>query len=102
MANPDSVPGSERGRHRRPRRHLVVLVATAALLGALSVSVAALTRDTPAASHAAECSTLRVTAAPEVAPAVKAVADSLPRLRCGRIVVSAADPASTATALERG
>lgn len=102
MANPVFVPGSERGRHRRPRKHVVVLVATAALVGALSVSAAALTRDTPAASQAAGCTSLRVTAAPEVAPAVKEVADSLPRTRCGRILVTAADPATTATALARG
>ncbi len=101
MANPVFVPGSERGRHRRPRRRVVAFVATAGLLGAFSLSAAAFTGEKPA-HQAAGCPTLRVTAAPEVAPAVETVASSVPGVRCSRIVVSAADPASTASELERG
>ena len=102
MAYPVFVPGSERGRHRRPPRRMVVLVATAGLLGALSVSAAAAFTGETRAPQPAGCPTLRVMAAPEVAPAVETVASSLPRSRCNRVVVSAADPASTAAELERG
>ena len=101
MANPVFVRGSEHGRHRRPRRRVVLLVATAGLLGAFSLGEAAFTGAAPA-PRAGGCVTLRVMAAPEVAPAVETVASALPRLRCSRIVVSAEDPASTAAQLERG
>src|SRR4029079_8355481 len=101
MANPVFVPGSERGRHRRPRRRVVAFVAAAGLLCAFSLSAAAFTGEKPAHGGAG-CPTVRVMAAPEVAPAVKTVASSLPRVRCSRIEVSAADPASTASELERG
>src|SRR3954447_26702909 len=102
MTNPVLVPGFEPGRHRRrPRRRVVVLVATAVLVGALSVSAAAVTRATTD-PPVTRCTTLTVTAAPEMAPAIERVASSLRGFHCSRIVVSAADPARTATALDRG
>jgi len=103
MANQTHVLGSERGRHRRPRRRVVVLLTTVALLGTVTVSAAAVT-DEGTPTDTADClavRTLRVAAAPEIAPAVETVASSLTGLGCLRIKVDASDPASTAAELAR-
>jgi Ca-activated chloride channel family protein len=103
MQNPVPVPGSERGRHRRPRKRAVLALTAVAFLATASVSAAAFTGDTPAPA-AAGCPavrTLRVVTAPEVAPAVETVASTLTGLGCTRIAVSTADPASTAAQLAR-
>jgi len=103
MANQTPVLEPNRGRHRRPRRRVVVLLTTAALLGTVTVSAAAVTDDGAPTSTTA-CSTmrtLRVAAAPEIAPALETVARSLRGLGCLRIRVGAAEPASTAAELAR-
>jgi Ca-activated chloride channel family protein len=103
MANPVAATGSDHGRHRRPHRRAVVVVTTvAALLGTVSVSAAAFNRGPSTGSGGCPTTrTLRVQAAPEVAPAVEKAARSVTGVRCLRIAVSAADPAGTAAELAR-
>ena len=107
MANVNAVPGSERGRHRRPRKRVVVAMTVLATCGAGAVTVgaAAVFGDDGTAAGSTGCRsarTLRVVAAPEVAPAVERVASASTNRRCVRVTVEAADPATTAAALRRG
>jgi Ca-activated chloride channel homolog len=91
-------PEKDHGKHRRTRRGTVVGVVVAA--GAVAVAAAGVVTVVRAqTSTAAGCSTrqaLRVSAAPELAPAVARVADTDPSLRCLRIVVASDDPSDVA------
>jgi Ca-activated chloride channel homolog len=105
MANESYGHGSERGRHRRPRRRLVVLMTAAATLGAATVSAAAVLGDDGTSADGTGCTsvrTLRVVAAPEVAPVVETVGRSLAKRGCLAVAVRSADPASMAERLGRG
>ena len=83
MANPVFVPGSERGRHRRPRRRVVAFVAAAGLLCAFSLSAAAFTGEKPAHGGAG-CPTVRVgcSCPPDVRAAPRARRLLVGRARC--------------------
>jgi Ca-activated chloride channel family protein len=108
MSDPIPSTAADRGRHRRPRRRGAVAVASAlTLVGTVAVGATLLTGSerSPASSRPPGCTTertLRVAAAPELAPAVEAVAGSLTGQRCIRITVAPAAPADTAASVSRG
>ena len=104
MAVTGTRPAHDSGRHRRRRRRAVVGAAVAA--GAVGVTAAGVVTVVRAqTSPTAGClpdEPLQVSAAPELARAVAQVADTVPSLRCLRIVVASDDPADVAATVSTG
>src|SRR5688500_4110229 len=93
-----------RGRHRREtRRTVLVAILTSSAVAAAAAGILAATRtDETAAAACPATPQLRVSAAPEVTPAVRHVTRTDPSLRCLDITVTADEPATAARAFSRG
>jgi Ca-activated chloride channel homolog len=107
MTVTDNVSGTGRGgQHRgsraRRRGRLAVTGAAVLLAVAVAVAIAGTGGEAPEPAGCSASRTLRVAAASEIAPAVRAVAGSYAPLRCARIEVTAADPADVAAGLKDG
>jgi Ca-activated chloride channel homolog len=104
MVSNQETPTIERGRHRRTRRR-ASWVAAASVSGLLSIAaIGAVGLASGVRSTATRCPaprTLRVSAAPEIAPVVALVADSKRGPGCRRVTVTVtpADPAEVAAKL---
>ena len=105
MAARRLTAASRPGRHRSARkRAAVVLTAAAGLFAAASISAAAITGG-ESNRESGDCTAgrrLQVAAAPELVPAVEAIASSSAGLACLRISVTPTRPAQVASALARG
>jgi Ca-activated chloride channel homolog len=105
MAAGRLTAASRPGRHRHARkRAVVVLTSAAGLFAAASISAAAITggESNPESGDCTAGRRLQVAAAPELVPAVEAIASSSASLVCLRISVTPTRPAQVASALMRG
>src|SRR5688572_26627181 len=105
MAARRLTAASRPGRHRHARkRAAVVLTAAVALFAAASISAAAITggESNRESGNCTASRRLQVAAAPELVPAVEAIATSSSGLACLRISVAPARPGDVAAALARG
>jgi len=103
MAFTDPASSADRGRRRRAsrRRRLLAVTSVTAFVGLGATGGLALSGwlrplDCPASR------TLRVSAAPEIAPAVDLMASSYLELSCGHVAVTSATPAAVAASLRSG